>query len=242
MALHLNTGHPTPMSPCSLTVNNQIPLLWYMGHHFQPRPSLCKLSWPFTTSHCPGFLPWSQHHPSLLHPLDPISPVPTKNSKRWNFRKARWNQFTDLVESGICNLPFPCPANVITAYKAFCLLLSQGAKKSIPRGCCQCYIPIWDEECDRLYKAFINAEGGTVADSKATKLIRCLDRKRKDHWKRMVQDIDFTHSSRKVWKTFNHISGRCPQPKQPLVTANSIAHQLSTNCHFKGADKNHARR
>ena len=70
-------------------------------------------------------------------------------------------------------------------------------------------------------------------------MIRCLDRKRKDRWK--VQNIDFTHSSRKAWKTFNRISGQGPQPKQPLVTANSIAHQLITNGHFKGADKNQAR-
>ena len=56
-----------------------------------------------------------------------------------------------------------------------------------------------------------------------------------------MQDIDFIYSSRKAWKTFNSISGRFPQPKRPLVPANSIAHQLLTNGSFKGADKNHTR-
>ena len=67
-----------------------------------------------------------------------------------------------------------------------------------------------------------------------------LNKKRKDRWEETVEGIDFTHSSRLAWKTFNRLTSRSPKPPQCLVTANSIAEQLPTNCRFKNANKDHA--
>ena len=156
--------------------------------------------------------------------------------------KARWNQFTDFVESEIRCLPSPSKSNLNTAYSAFCLLFNKAAKRSIPRGCRQNHIPAWGKGCDSLYARFTQSDCGSAEDeNRAPELIQCLDKKRKERWERAVQDIDFTHSSRRAWKIFHPLSGRCTRPKRFPITANNVANQLLENGRFHGADKNHAR-
>ena len=65
--------------------------------------------------------------------------------------------------------------------------------------------------------------------------MQCLDAKRKQRWEGTVESIDFTHSSRVVWKTFNRFTERSSQPKCCPVTANSIAHQLLLSRKYKEA-------
>ena len=77
----------------------------------------------------------SQHRPSFITRYNPVEPIPTKDVKRWNFRKAKWEQFAHLVESEIDTLPSPCTPDPNIAYTTICQLLSQSAKKTIPCGC-----------------------------------------------------------------------------------------------------------
>jgi len=91
-------------------------------------------------------------------PLNPIEPLTAKPVLRWYFRKARWEQFTNLTESGSDSPPNPS-SNLETMYSAFCQLLLSSARKSIPRGCRRQYIPPWDSECDQRYNAFLLAKG-----------------------------------------------------------------------------------
>ena len=183
--------------------------------------------------------PKSQHRPSFITPHNPVEPIPTKDVKSRNFRKAKWEQFAHLVKSGIDTLPSPCTLDPNIAYTAFCQLLSQSAKKTIPRGCRQQYIPTWDDECNHYYKEFIQAEDKQSADAKAADLMDYLNKNRNKRWEETVKGIDFTLSSRKAWKTFNRLTGRKSDPKQCPITANSIAKQLLANGRFRGADKQH---
>ena len=185
--------------------------------------------------------PRSQHRPSMITPENPIEPIKTKPLKRWNFRKARWDQFTNQVELGVVNLPTPSSSNLDQAYTSLCNLLTTAAKSSIPRGHRRCFIPSWDDECNTLYNDFLEAERGDEATSKATLLTACLDNKRRERWEETVKGIDFTHSSRLAWKTLNRLTGRSSKPKKCPVTANSIAEQLLENGRFKDADKDHNR-
>jgi len=167
--------------------------------------------------------PKSQHRPSLIPPINPIEPLTAKPVLRWNFRKARWEHFTNLTELGADSLPDPS-SNADTAYSAFCQLLHSSARMSIFRGCRRQYIPTWDSECDQRYNAFLMAKSRVDCDFKAEELTSCLDRKRRERWIESVEGIDFTHSSRKAWKTFDRLTGRCARPKQCPVTANAIVH------------------
>ena len=84
------------------------------------------------------------------------------------------------------------------------------------------------------------AESCVDSDFKAEELTSCFDRKHWERWIKSVKGIDFTHSSRKVLRTFNHLSGHCACPRQCPVTANTIAHQLLANGHYAGASKAHS--
>ena len=75
------------------------------------------------------------------------------------------------MESGVGTLPSPCTPDANIAYTVFCRLRCQSAKKTIPRGCRQQYIPISDDKCDHHYKEFLQAKDKESADAKAADLM-----------------------------------------------------------------------
>jgi len=180
--------------------------------------------------------PKSQQRPSLIQPINPIEPLTAKSVLRWNFRK---EQFTSLTELGADSLPDPS-SNLDMAYSTFCGLLHSSARMSIPRGCRRQYILTWDSEGDQRYNAFLLAESRVDSDLMAEELTSCPDRKRREQWIESVEGIDFAHSSRKAWKTFNRRTGRYESPRQCPITANAIARQLLANGCYAGASKAHS--
>ena len=49
-------------------------------------------------------------------------------------------------------------------------------------------------------------------------------------WQTLIESTDFTHSSRKAWKTINKLSKDYAQPQQQCkVTADQVAHQPLLN-------------
>ena len=49
-------------------------------------------------------------------------------------------------------------------------------------------------------------------------------------WQTLIESTDFTHRSRKAWKTINKLSKDYAQPQQQCkVTADQVAHQLLLN-------------
>ena len=96
--------------------------------------------------------------------------------KRWNFRKAKFaltNKFAKTL------LP-PDSLDVDAAYLDFCNTIKKAAKKIIPRGYRNNYIPGWDAECESLYKTFLQSPQGGDSSQTATALLVKLDRKRRD--------------------------------------------------------------
>ena len=149
-------------------------------------------------------------------------PIPRKTVKRWNFRKANWLRFTHLVDNKIRRLADPALVDFDSSYTSICKVLLMAAKRTIPRGYRRQIIPTWDEECDSRYKAFPSSSHCEETTQTTTDLMQCLNMKSKQRWKDTVQSIDFTHSCRVAWKTFNRLTDRCSQPKRCPVTANSI--------------------
>ena len=108
--------------------------------------------------------PKSQHRPSLILPVNPIRPIPSKAVKRWNFRRANWLRFTRLVDIKIRRLPEPASSDLHLFAKFICkdehlpvsakFYLRQ-EKRIIPRGYCRRFIPTWDEKCDSHYEAIM---------------------------------------------------------------------------------------
>jgi hypothetical protein len=150
--------------------------------------------------------PKSQHIPSLIVSSCFINNTPTRPIKRWNFRKADWDKYNQLISSGFKQIPSISSLDHELAYSSFCKLLVNSAKSSIPLGFRQTYTPTWDEECTSLYKDYISTNPCDANfHTKANNLTECLDKKR---WEETVKKIYFTHSSRVAWKTVNRLTGK----------------------------------
>ena len=174
--------------------------------------------------------PRSQHRPSLITPTRFAMAVPSMPVKRWNFRKAKWSHYIALTNKFAKTLLPPDTLDVDAAYQDFCNTIKKAAKKTIPRGYRNTYIPCWDAECESLYKTFLQSPQGDDSSLAATALLAKLDRKRRDRWSEAVRSIDFSHSSRKAWSILNNLTGRSRHsPRHCPVSADAIASQLVRN-------------
>ena len=131
----------------------------------------------------------------------------------------------------------PDSLDVDAAYQDFCNTIKKAAKKTIPRGYQNNYIPCWDAECESLYKNFLQSPQGDESNLAATPPLAKLGRKRRDPWSEAVRSIDFSHSSRKAWSILNNLTGRSQHsPRHCPVSADAIASQLVRNGKYEAVD------
>ena len=98
----------------------------------------------------------SQHRPLLITPPRFAMTVPRMPVKRWSFRKSKWNHYIALTNKFEKTLLPPDSFDVDVAYQNFCNTIKKAAKKTIPRGYQNNYIPCWDAECEFIYKLSCN--------------------------------------------------------------------------------------
>ena len=106
----------------------------------------------------------------------------------------------------------------------FCNIIKKAAKKTIPRGYRNNYIPCWNAECETFYRAFLQSPQEDDSSLAAIALFAKLDRKRKDQWSEAVQSNEFSLASRKVWSILNNLTDRSRHsPRHCSVSADAIA-------------------
>ena len=127
--------------------------------------------------------------------------------KRWNFRKAKWSHYIALTNKFAKDLLPPDLLDEDGAYQDFCKIVKNAAKKTIPRGYQNNYIPCWDAKCKSLFKSFLQFPQGDDSTLAAKALFAKLDRKRRDRWSEAVRSIEFSHFNRKVWSILNNLTG-----------------------------------
>ena len=112
--------------------------------------------------------------------------------------------------------------------------LLSAAKQCIPRGRQKNYVSCWDKECETLCRSFTRAPVETGSDRAASSLLPWLGQNEQERWVEAVNSIDFSHSSRKAWRTINKLTGRSGHSfHQCPVTTNSIASQLWRTGHTR---------
>ena len=162
--------------------------------------------------------------------------------KRWNFHKAKWSHYIALMNKFAKTLLPPDSLDVDAAYHDFCNIIKKAAKKTIPSGYRNNYIPCWDAGFEFLYKTFLHSSQGDESSLSVTALLAKLDRKRRDRWSEAVRSIDFSHSSRKAWSILNNLTGRSRHsPRHCPVSANYIASQLVINGKYEAVDRRSSR-
>ena len=93
--------------------------------------------------------PCTQHRPICvtIHPV--ILQQPTPFRRRFNLRKAKWDDFSTDFDEAIEEVE-PIPEN----YDRFIGLIRVVSRRHIPRGCRTNYIPDLTEESQSLYEAY----------------------------------------------------------------------------------------
>ena len=174
--------------------------------------------------------PRPQQRPSLIVPPRLALPVSSKPVKRLNFCKANWSHYNTLTNKLAKSLLPPDLPDVNLAYQDFCSVIRIAAKDSISRGYQNNHIPCWNAECENLYRTFLQSPEGSDSSRATTALPLRLDKKRRDRWPKVVQSLDFSHSSRKAWSILNNLTGRSLRsPRHCAVSAKAIASQLIRN-------------
>ena len=167
--------------------------------------------------------PRSRHRPSLTTAVKLVAPVLSEPMKRWNFRKADWNNYSLFTNKATQSLTSSSITNVEEAYQDLCSAVIKAAKRSILCSHRNNYIPCWDKECESFYCAF-------------------FDQRRCEQWNKTIDSFEFSHTNRLAWSTLNRLIGRlrhtsCKGP----VSANSIASQVMRNGIFPVRDHDSAR-
>ncbi len=190
-------------------------------------PDLCFLSKdsngetiPATRRILKGF-PNSQHRPIIINVGMQMPLIRADKNNKWNFNKANWEKFSQLIDQTAQRIP-AYPHN----YDRFVGLIKAAAKKSIPRGHRDAYVPGWTEDSKALYDQFRASGNADIGQQ----LLRKLDENRRKSWETKLESLSFTKSTRKAWNTLNRLNGKSFRTKKIYpVTADEVAAKIMQN-------------
>ena len=174
-------------------------------------------------------IPKSDHRPIAITVGPVLQPLESNNLPRFNFRKAKWADFTSELENEIEKID-PNPKN----YEKFQKVVWGVAKRNIPRGCRKQYIPCLSEEGKKLHDDYTKAFNEDPFAENTVELGETLTRsmaiERTERWKELINNTDMTLNSKKAWKTISKLNTeKKTNPRVAAVTPNQVAHQLILN-------------
>lgn len=151
-------------------------------------------------------------------------------SRKFNFKKARWTEFSEELDTKIIDLP-----PTVESYEAFKDLVQKISRKHIPRGCRTKYITGLDEHSklslEKYQELYENDPFSDETILAGEELVQSLSDSRSKKWCNLLESLDMKHNSRRAWKLVKNLSNDPSKPTsiQCNVTANQIAHQLLLN-------------
>jgi hypothetical protein len=128
------------------------------------------------------------------------------------------------MEDNINRIP-PIPEN----YLRFVKLIKKASTTAIPRGHRQNYIPCWNKECELLLQEYVHLGSEVIAN----RLMALLDEERRNRWTSAMEEMDYTHSSRKSCALLRKLGAAQPSRKVGSVAANDIANLLFIKSNIK---------
>ncbi|XP_039290974.1 uncharacterized protein LOC120352793 [Nilaparvata lugens] len=187
---------------------------------------------PAIRSVLPDF-PHSQHPPVLIGIGIQIPLINSVQRPRWNFSKARWNDYAMDLDKCVRWIPA-----TKDSYQRFVGAVIAIDKKHIPRGYRKEYIPGWNDECNNLYKRFKESGNGRIAEE----LLKELDGARRNRWNKTVERLDFKHSSRQAWSLLRKLGAARKPTRQgievePELVAEHIIRNSRVNHNLEHTDE-----
>lgn len=162
--------------------------------------------------------PHSQHRPIIMEIGTQIPLIRSIPRPRWNFKRADWKKFSSELDKCLGWIP-PTSKN----YARFVGAVISTAKKCIPRGYREEYIPGWSQNSEELYQNFLETGDQEVADQ----LLHSLNAARQQKWSETVENLNFQTSSRKAWSLIRKLGGGNPPKRQKApIKPNSVASHI----------------
>ena len=141
-------------------------------------------------------IPHSQHRPIVIDVTAAVVPQKVPLRRRFNFRKANWENFTNDLDEALADLD-PTPAN----YEKFIKLTQEVSKKHIPRGCREYYIPGISADSTTLYDEYLRLyDEDPFSDdtlNAGEMLMAAIAEERRKSWQELIEGVDMTHNSKK---------------------------------------------
>ena len=149
--------------------------------------------------------------------------------RRFNFKKANWNAFSTDLDTSICDID-PSPEN----YDRFVKVVHATARKYIPGGCRNNYVPGRTTDLAEQYNEYIQLyeQEPFSADTitAGNELAQALTVEQRKMWQALIENTDMTHNSKKAWPLIKKLSNDPRKADQHVnVTPNQVAHQLILN-------------
>ena len=168
-------------------------------------------------------IPKTQHRPISISLKDVVTPRRVPFRRRYNLQKADWIAYASDIDAGIVNIT-PTPAN----YSDFVKIVRQASNKNIPRGCRTSYVCGLNDQSKVMYEDYQRRFAQNTFDMETVnageRLLDEISEAQSSKWQTLIESTDFTHSSRKAWRTINKLTKDSTAPQQQCrVTPDQVA-------------------
>jgi hypothetical protein len=183
---------------------------------------------------------YNQYQPIVCKIMAFIKTNKIPYMRRYNFKKADWNNFTKDLGSMITEIE---PTN--ENYDKFIDQVKCITRQNIPRGCRTYYIPsLTPELADSLHKYTELYEENSSEENiieAGEFLMKSQAQEKRTKWRDLLTSVDMKRNSKKAWNLIKYLD--CDpksKPTIPIVTSNQIAHHLPINdkCNNNKNNKN----
>lgn len=174
-------------------------------------------------------IPKTQHRPIMCQLLPVIRPQETRFRRRYNFRKANWSKFSEMLDEKVRTIPA-----VPEEYERFVDVVNLCSRTCIPRGCRTNYLQGVTAETavllDEYYKSYNENPFSEETSNVAKCILSSISEAKRAQWEKLMADCDMSRSSQGAWRLLRRLNNDHSQTSTHAnVKADEIAHQLIEN-------------
>jgi len=168
-------------------------------------------------------IPRTQHRPIICEIDTAIRGIEVPFRRRYNFKKAKWKNFTNELENIITTIE-PTPSE----YDHFIKKVKIVSRKHIPRRCRQNYLAGMHKNLENLYESYKEKFAQNPFDDETIEIGECLineisEQRRKD-WRDTIEELNLAQNSSKAWRLLKKLNG---ENKQRLAHTNVSTNEIA---------------
>ena len=168
--------------------------------------------------------------------------VKPHNKTSWNFRKAKWKNFQETIDTACNDINLQQPPNKIV--KAFNNIIIETAKQYIPRGKQRTYNPFWTRELTKQKKIrdYVRKKAEKSKDVKdvilwrkeSAKLKQMIVSSKRATWNNFLHQMNYKTDGQKAYRLLNTLNNKhALKRSQPLnINNKEIINNKSIANHF----------